>query len=95
MSDRGFYMVFVAGNCGRLPHGYRLLFAEIGRKSVRLLDPFTLDTGKMDLRAWIARRPEAYQPRKGIIRRAIKRNLEQRARTELVKSCLSNMKAAH
>lgn len=89
---RGFFIVYVAGDAGRIADGYRLLYAEIGKRTVRLLDPFTLDTGKMDLRTWSARQPQLSAPRKGIVRRAIRKNLELRERTELVKSCLASMR---
>lgn len=87
----GFFTVYLAGECSRIPDGFRLLYAEIGAHQVKLLDPFTLDTGKID-RLVFERRSAPAAPRKGLIRAAVKRALQLRKRTGLVKACLSSLK---
>lgn len=87
----GFFTVYLRGECRGIPDGYRLLFAEIGRRRVKLLDPFTLDTGKIDLKLF-ERRSTPAKPGKGLIRMAIRRALKLRERTAMVKTCLASLK---
>jgi hypothetical protein len=93
MSPRGFYVVYLTGECHGIADGYRVLFAEIGRTKVKLLDPCTLDSGSMERRTF-ERRAQPADVRKGVMRRCIRRALQLRERTKLVKTCLSALRAA-
>jgi hypothetical protein len=92
MSARGFFVVYLKGECHGIADGYRVLFAEIGRSRVKLLDPCTLDTGTMERRTF-ERRAQPADVRKGVMRRCIRRALQVRERTKLVKTCLGALGA--
>jgi hypothetical protein len=93
VSANGFFVVYLTGECHGIADGYRVLFAEIGRTKVKLLDPCTLDTGTMERRTF-ERRAQAADVRKTVMRSCIRRALQLRERTKLVKTCLTALRAA-